>query len=165
MLLVAHPPPDLGCKKTRHPALDQPTRVVDVKKASFHALGINEPLTYPAKPPPYAGLAFTVFLQLQESKGGWSPTLPAPWQNFSENPVWKASLNLDFSLWSSSRERWCYCAVPRSIYKFVEEQQKLHTRKRERSPDLERYYASGQYDRDLEMRERAQRGSDKEATE
>ena len=64
---------------------------------------------------------------------------------------------MDFSIWSSSRERWCYCAVPRSIYKFVEEQQKLHTRKRERSPDLERCYASGQCDRDPEMQEQAEK--------
>ena len=91
--------------------------------------------------------------------------MTVPWNNFAENPVWKSSVNLDFSLWTSSRDRWIYCSVARSIYNFEEEQQRTRAPKRERSPDLalERYYASEQYDRECEQQKEAERQAREES--
>lgn len=160
-LLYVHPPRDWGYKRTRLPALDPPVRVVDIRKESFHSLRVDEPLSFPAKPPPDAGRAFTVWVQLQDVNGEWSAALAVPWCHFCENPSWKASVDLDFSLWASTRERWCYTATPRSIYSFAEWQRQLASPApcRSMSPVLERYYASPDYDRDIEI----QRASEERA--
>lgn len=160
-LLLAHPPPERGFKKTRRPELDPPVRVVDIRKKSFYALHVHEPDHFPAKPPPDAGKAFTVWLQVQDVNGEWSPQVPVPWYNFCENAAWKASVNLDFSLWSSSPERWRYNTFASSIYAFDAWQRRLAAPSpapRALSSALKRYYESAAYDRDLEtQREREER--------
>ncbi len=122
-LLYAHPPREWGYKRTRRPELDPRVRVVDVLKESFHALRVNEPLHFPGPPPPDAGRAFTVVIQLQDLHEEWSAPLRVPWHSFCENPSWKASVDVDFTLWASTRERWCYSATPRSIYSFADWQE------------------------------------------
>ena len=154
MLLFTHPPPDWGYKATRRHALDPPVRVVDVRKVSFHSLGIDEPLHFPAKPPIYAGRAFTVMVQLQDSIGDWSPTMAVLWNNFAENPVWKSSVNVDFALWSSSHDRWCYRAASASIYSYQATQPMLSSSPKA-TKYLESYYDSKEYDQDLERQKAA----------
>ena len=117
-LLLAYPPPEQGFMKTRRTELDPPVRVVDIHKKTFYALHVHEPERWPAKPPPNADQAFTVWLQLQDVNGDWSPKVPMPWHNFCEKVTWKASVNLDFSLWASSPQRWRYSAISKSIYTF-----------------------------------------------
>ena len=165
MLRIAHPPRDWGYSKTRRPELDAPMRVVDIRKANYYSVGFHEPWTYPATPSPHAGRAFTCWIQLQDLNGDWSPTLHVPWDKFCESPAWKASVNLDFSLWASTQERWRYPggAGNGSIYAFVERQHRCKpSSKRARSPDLERYYNSAAYDQHLalqkESEERAREG-------
>ena len=160
-LLYTHPPQDWGFKRTRRPELDPPVRVVDIRKESFHSLHVDEPQSFPARPPPDAGRVFTVWVQLQDVNGEWSAALAVPWCRFCENPSWKASVDLDFSLWASSHERWCYSSTPRSIYSFAEWQRQPASPapSRSMSPALERYNASPAYERDLEI----QRESEKRA--
>ena len=146
LLLLAHPPHSWGYSKTRRPELD-------IRKESFYALGVHEPWSYPATPPPHAGRAFTCWVQLQDPNGDWSPQLPVPWDRFCESPAWKASVDLDFSLWASTQERWRYLggAESASIYAFDEwhRASRKPSPKRMRNLDLEPYYSSEAYDRDL----------------
>ena len=83
-----------------------------------------------------------------------------PWDRFCESPAWKASVNLDFSLWASTQERWRYPggAGSGSIYAFDEWRRAIRkpSPKRARSPDLERYYSSGEYDRHLAIQQESE---------
>ena len=146
-LLLTHPPAEWGFKRTRRPELDPPMRVVDVRKVSFHDLGFDEPKRFPADPPPGAERAFAVKLQLQDSNGDWSPVVTVPWHNFSENKVWKQSVDLDFKLWASSRQRWCYNASSSSIYSYLEFERRAHPQAPpdDVSPSLKRYLGSAEY--------------------
>ena len=162
MLLIAHPPHDWGYSKTRRPELDAPIRVVDIRKSNYYTLGFHEPWTYPATPSPHAGQAFECWVQFQDLNGDWSPTMHVPWDRFCESPTWKASVNVDFSLWASTQERWRYPggAGTGSIYAFAERHRP--SPKRARSFDIERYYNSDAYDQHLalqkEAEERARKG-------
>ncbi len=140
-LLYVHPPQDWGYRQTRRPELDPPVRVVDIRKVSFHSLRVDEPQSFPATPPPNAGRAFSVWIQLQDVNGEWSAAISVPWHSFCENPSWKASVDLDITLWASSHERWCYTATPRSIYSFTEWQRQCMSPAPGRSmgPALKRY--------------------------
>ena len=56
-------------------------------------------------------------------------------------------MDLDFKLWASSRQRWCYGASPGSIYSYLEfeRQPRPRTPPDDLSPSLKCYLASEEY--------------------